>query len=61
MNEKLILEVDPLLKKIIHQSADVVEVVRCKDCISQRTCFIRDHFEFLDIDNPFCCVGKKVE
>lgn len=42
-------------------TADVVEVVRCKDCISQRTCFIRDHFEFSGIDNPFCCVGKKVE
>lgn len=42
-------------------TADVVEVVRCKDCVSHTHCFIEDHFKFAGLENPFCCVGKKVE
>lgn len=38
--------------------ADVVEVVRCKDCVLHTHCFIEDHYNFVGIENPFCCVGK---
>lgn len=41
-------------------TADVVEVVRCKDCISNRDGFCN----FLDrpiAENDFCSYGKKVE
>lgn len=51
------------LEKIIcdQPTADVVEVVKCKDCVLHTNCFVEDHFKFVGLENPFCCVGKKVE
>lgn len=42
-------------------TADVVEVVRCKDCVLHNSCIPEETFNFSGIENPFCCVGKKVQ
>ena len=42
-------------------AADVVEVVRCKDCTLHGHCITEDHFQFARVENPYCCVGKRRE
>lgn len=41
--------------------ADVVEVVRCRDCVLHGNCLTEDIFRIARIDNPYCCGGKKME
>ena len=41
--------------------ADVVEVVRCDNCVLHGNCITEDAFHIARIDNPYCCAGKKVE
>ena len=38
---------------------DVVQVVRCKDCVLNGKCMVQDHFTFCGLTNPFCCVGAR--
>lgn len=45
------------LKKFI--APDVVEVVRCKDCIHHNNCEIEVAGQFGD--NSFCCLGERRE
>ena len=44
-------------------AADVVPVVRCKDCVLHGHCSTEDVFLFsrLNAENAFCCVGKRKE
>ena len=44
-------------------AADVVPVVRCKDCVLHENCSTEDVFLFsrLKSENAFCCVGKRKE
>ena len=44
-------------------AADVVPVVRCKDCVIHGHCSTEDVFLFsrLKSENAFCCVGKRKE
>ena len=42
-------------------TADVVEVVRCKDCVLHNKCITEDVFKIAGKTDGFCCVGKKVE
>lgn len=42
-------------------AADVVEVVRCDNCVSHGNCLTEDTFCIARIDNPYCCAGKKME
>lgn len=42
-------------------AADVVEVVRCKDCVVHNNCITEDVFNRVGKTDGFCCVGKKVE
>ena len=44
-------------------AADVVPVVRCKDCVLHGHCSTEDVFLFsrLKSENAFCCVGKRKE
>lgn len=45
---------------IAHQpAADVVEVVRCKDCVVHNNCITEDVFNRVGKTDGFCCVGKK--
>ena len=47
---------------IAHQpAADVVEVVRCKDCVVHNNCITEDVFNRVGKTDGFCCVGKKAE
>lgn len=47
---------------IAHQPvADVVEVVRCKDCVVHNNCITEDVFNRVGKTDGFCCVGKKAE
>lgn len=39
--------------------ADLVVVVRCKDCVTHGNCLTEDTFRIARIDNPFCCGGKR--
>lgn len=54
---------DPLHGGVICDSfvkaADVVEIVRCKDCVMNENCLPESVFRTVGIDNPFCCVGKR--
>lgn len=38
-----------------------IPVVRCKDCVLHNSCIPEETFNFSGIENPFCCVGKKVQ
>lgn len=40
-------------------AADVVEVVRCDNCILHENCLTEDTFRRARIDNPYCCVGRQ--
>lgn len=40
-------------------TADVVEVVRCKDCCMHDSCYTEEVFEFAGMTDGFCCVGKR--
>lgn len=40
-------------------TADVVEVVRCKDCCMHEKCYSEEVFEFAGMTDGFCCVGKR--
>lgn len=42
-------------------TVDVVEVVRCKDCVLHNKCTTEDVFNMAGKTDGFCCVGKKVE
>ena len=42
-------------------AADVVEVVRCRDCVSHGNCLTEDTFNIARIENPYCCGGKRRE
>ena len=39
--------------------ADVVEVVRCKDCKNHEQCSVEFEFANYDPDNAFCWEGKR--
>lgn len=42
------------------QTADVVPVVRCSECVLSGNCTAEDTFRLVaGIENPFCCVGKR--
>ena len=40
-------------------AADVVEVVRCRDCCMHDSCYTEEVFEFAGMTDGFCCVGKR--
>ena len=40
-------------------AADVVQVVRCKDCCMHDSCYTEEVFEFAGMTDGFCCVGKR--
>lgn len=40
-------------------AADVVQVVRCKDCCMHGNCYTEEVFEFAGMTDGFCCVGKR--
>lgn len=42
-------------------AADVVEVVRCKDCCMHDKCYTEEVFDFAGMTDGFCCVGKREE
>ena len=42
-------------------AADIVPVVRCRDCEIHGHCDAEDVFSFAGISNPFCCAGKRKE
>lgn len=39
--------------------ADVVQVVRCKDCYMHGNCYTEEVFGFAGMTDGFCCVGKR--
>ena len=41
-------------------AADVVQVVRCKDCCMHGKCCVEEAFNFCRMPEAFCCVGKRV-
>lgn len=40
-------------------AADVVEVVRCGECVSGGRCYAENVFRFAGVENPYCCAGKR--
>lgn len=40
-------------------AADVVQVVRCKDCYMHGNCYTEEVFGFAGMTDGFCCVGKR--
>ena len=44
-----------------YRTADIVEVVRCKDCEMHVNCLLEDLFISKGVYDGFCCAGKKVE
>lgn len=40
-------------------AADVVEVVRCRDCCMHDNCYTEEVFEFAGMTDGFCCIGKR--
>ena len=40
-------------------AADVVQVVRCKDCYMHDKCYTEEVFDFAGMTDGFCCVGKR--
>lgn len=40
-------------------TADVVEVVRCRDCCMHDSCYTEEVFEFAGMTDGFCCIGKR--
>ena len=40
-------------------AADVVEVVRCRDCCMHDRCYTEEVFEFAGMTDGFCCIGKR--
>lgn len=38
---------------------DLIEVVRCMDCVRNESCLVEDAFMAARIDNPYCCIGKR--
>lgn len=40
-------------------AANVVEVVRCRDCCMHDKCYSEEVFEFAGMTDGFCCVGKR--
>ena len=39
-------------------AADVVEVVRCRDCCMHGNCYMEEVFDLCRMPDGFCCVGK---
>lgn len=39
--------------------ADVVEVVRCRDCCMHDSCYTEEVFKFAGMTDGFCCIGKR--
>lgn len=57
-------EIDALKKaqnNDVAPAADVVEVVRCRDCCMHDSCYTKEVFEFAGMTDGFCCVGKRRE
>jgi hypothetical protein len=50
-------------RKLIEEApaAEVVPVVRCKDCVLHGNCLGEDAFNLCGIEDPFCCCGKRKE
>ena len=44
-------------------AADVVPVVRCKDCVLHGNCGLEDMFSLamINAENAFCCIGERKE
>ena len=40
-------------------AADVVQVVRCKDCCMHDSCYTEEVFKFAGMTDGFCCIGKR--
>ena len=40
-------------------AADVAPVVHCKNCVYDKDCFIQKSLSIANIDNPYCCLGKR--
>lgn len=40
-------------------AADVVQVVRCRDCYMHDKCYTEEVFDFAGMTDGFCCVGKR--
>lgn len=59
---KITREID-VLKKVQNNAAapaaDVVQVVRCRDCYMHGNCYTEEVFEFAGMTDGFCCVGRR--
>lgn len=42
-------------------TVDAVPVVRCHECILHDNCNTEEAYKLCRIENPFCCVGKRME
>lgn len=40
-------------------AADVAPVVHCRNCVYDKDCFIQKSLSIANIDNPYCCLGKR--
>lgn len=40
-------------------AAAVAPVVHCKNCVYDKDCFIQKSLSIANIDNPYCCLGKR--
>lgn len=40
-------------------AADVAPVVHCKNCVYDKDCFRQKSLSIANIDNPYCCLGKR--
>lgn len=40
-------------------AADVVQVVRCRDCCMHGNCYTEEVFDLCRMPDGFCCVGKR--
>ena len=58
---KVVIDAIKDIVSVICPTADVVEVVRCKDCVLHNKCITEDVFNIAGKTDGFCCVGKKVE
>lgn len=49
------------VRKIVAElpAADVVEVVRCDNCVSRGNCLAEDTFRTARIVDPYCCAGRQ--
>lgn len=46
---------------VLKQNADVVDIVRCAECVNSGNCYPETVFRQTGVKNPYCCAGKRKE